>query len=142
MYYGAMLRLYADGRQVSGPAANGTLQLSRDPLWIGGISPYGQHIDEVYLRRPRLRPSASRRRRDPGPHGQAGRPRRRSCGGLFVPSAGVRLRGRGSSGERNTGADQGRDVDESQHGRALRFDGAGAVVSVPTVRVAAKSRAR
>ena len=44
-YDGAMLRLYVDGRQVSSRAATGTLQISRDPLWIGGNQPYGEYFN-------------------------------------------------------------------------------------------------
>ena len=46
-YDGAMLRLYVDGRQVSSRAATGTLQTSRDPLWIGGNQPYGEYFNGV-----------------------------------------------------------------------------------------------
>ena len=45
------LRLYVNGTQVASRGANGTIQTTANPLWIGGNQPYGEYfqglIDEV-----------------------------------------------------------------------------------------------
>jgi hypothetical protein len=50
-YDGAMLRLYVNGTQVASQARTGNIQITSNPLWIGGNNPYGEYfrglIDEV-----------------------------------------------------------------------------------------------
>src|SRR5262245_29972097 len=50
-YDGAMLRMFINGRQVATRQVSGTIQVTDDPLWIGGNEPYGEYfhgdIDEI-----------------------------------------------------------------------------------------------
>ena len=107
----------------------GTLQVSRDPLWIGGNQPYGEYfngvIDDVrvYTRALRADEIQDDMAKPVAP-----------AGGLVAAysfDAGSGSVAADSSGERNTGAIRGATWTKGRHGRALRFDGAGAVVSVP-----------
>ena len=131
-YDGAMLRLYVDGRQVSSRAATGTLQISRDPLWIGGNQPYGEYfdgvIDDVRVYDHALRSDEIRADMD--------RPVA-PAGGLVAAygfDAGSGSTAADSSGHGNTGAITGATWAKGRHGAGLSFDGGGAVVSVPASR--------
>ena len=128
-YDGAVLRLYVDGRQVSSRAATGTLQTSGDPLWIGGNQPYGEYFDgliddvRVYdraLRADEIRDDMNK------PIAPAG-----GLVAAYAFDAGAGSMATDSSGQGNTGAIRGATWTKGRHGRALSFDGAGAVVSVP-----------
>ncbi len=50
-YDGTTQRLYVNGTQVATRATTGTIQVTSNPLWIGGNQPYGEYftglIDEV-----------------------------------------------------------------------------------------------
>ncbi len=43
-YDSTILRLYVNGTQVATQPANGTIQTTTSPLWIGGNSPYGEYF--------------------------------------------------------------------------------------------------
>ena len=44
-YDGKTLRLYEDGTPISSRAISGTILRTKDPLWIGGNRPYGEHFE-------------------------------------------------------------------------------------------------
>ena len=82
-YDGAALRLYVDGTEVSSRAVSGTIQTTRNPLWIGGNQPYGEHfhgvIDEVRVYARALGPEEIREDMT-----EARRAGPRAGGGIFV----------------------------------------------------------
>jgi hypothetical protein len=128
-YDGAMLRLYVDGRQVSSRAATGTLQITRDPVWIGGNQPYGEYfngaIDDVRVYARALRAGEIRADME-RPVAPA-----RGLVAAYGFDAGSGSTAADSSGHGNTGAITGATWAEGRRGAALSFDGDGDVVSVP-----------
>ena len=128
-YDGATLRLYVNGRQVSSRAATGTLQISRDPLWIGGNQPYGEYfhgvIDDVRVYARALRAGEIR----------ADMERPVAPAGGLVAALGFDTSSGSTAADliraRQHRRDHRSDVGGIPRGAALSFDGAGAVVSVP-----------
>ena len=127
-YDGATLRLYVNGDEVSRRGAAGAIQSSGDPLWIGGNRPYGEFfhgvIDEVRVYSRALDAGEIRAdmARQLGP-----------AEGLMAAYAfdeGEGATAADSSGRGNTGVIRGAVWTQGRYGRALSFDGAGAVVSV------------
>jgi hypothetical protein len=129
-YDGHMLRMFVNGRQVATRQVSGTVQVTDDPLWIGGNLPYGEHfrgeIDEVRVYDRALRPREIR--------ADMARHITRADGLVaaypFDEGAGttaVDVSGDGNDGE----ITDARWIRRGRHGGALRFDGARAVVRVP-----------
>ena len=128
-YEGSTLRLYVNGREVSSQATTGTIQTPSNPLWIGGNRPYGEHfhglIDEIRVYDHAL--SESEIRRDlampvaPAPGLVA----------AYAFDAGSGATAADASGNHNTGEIRGARWAPGRYGKALRFDGAAAVVRVP-----------
>jgi concanavalin A-like lectin/glucanase superfamily protein len=131
-YDGASLRLYVNGREVSSRGAGGEIQISQDPLWIGGNQPYGEFfhgvIDEVRVYSRAL--DADEVRAD------MARPVAPAEGlmAAYAFDAGSGTTAADSSGHGNAGAIRHAVWTRGRFGRALSFDGAGAVVSVPPSR--------
>jgi hypothetical protein len=128
-YDGATVRLYVDGKRVSSRAATGTIQISRDPLWIGGNRPYGEYfhgrIDELRIYGRAL--SGDEIRADMAKRVAPARGLVAAYG--FDAGAGTTVLD--SSGKGNTGTIRGATWTRGRYGMALSFDGTGAVVSVP-----------
>ena len=80
-YDGATLRLYVNGTEVSSRRTTGKIQITPDPLWIGGNQAYGEHfrglIDEVRVYSRALDAREIRRRQMDRPIEPARRPGRR-----------------------------------------------------------------
>jgi hypothetical protein len=129
-YDGATQRLYVNGDEVASRATSGAIQVTPDPLWIGGNQPYGEHfrgvIDEVRvysralgdreIRADMARPVA------PAPGLVAG----------YGFDAGSGTKAADASREGNTGDIEGATWTRGRYGRALSFNGEDAVVRVPT----------
>jgi hypothetical protein len=131
-YDGATVRLYVNGRRVSSHAVSGGIQISPDPLWIGGNRPYGEYfrglIDEVRVYARAL--SAAEVRDQMAKPASSGE-------GLVAAYAFDDGSGRtatDSSGQGNTGVIRGATWTRGRYGDGLSFDGAGAVVRVPPSR--------
>jgi hypothetical protein len=127
-YDGDTVRLYINAHQVASRAASGAIQISRNPLWIGGNQPYGEHftglIDEVRVYDRALAPAEIRR-------DMANRvaPARGLVAGYSFDAG----RGRSaadSSGQGNAGVIEGATWAHGRYGDGLRFDGEGAVVRI------------
>ena len=91
-YDGKTLRLYEDGTPVSSQAISGTILKTKDPLWIGGNRPYGEHfqgvIDDVRVYNRALRASEVRAEMSTPVAGDRPRRRRASSG----PTDSMRVR--------------------------------------------------
>jgi Concanavalin A-like lectin/glucanases superfamily len=128
-YDGAVIRLYVDGRQVSSQGAAGSIQVTGNPLWIGGNLPYGEHfrglIDEVrvYSRALRAEEIVADMAKPVAPA--------RGLVAAYAFDAGSGATAADASGEGNTGTIDGAAwAERGRYGGALSFDGAGAVVRV------------
>jgi hypothetical protein len=128
-YDDTTLRLYVNGSQVSSHAASGAIQISDNPLWIGGNRPYGEHfqglIDEVRVYARALR--ADEIRDDMAkPVAPAS-----DLVAAYGFDAGSGTTAADSSGEGNAGTISGATWTRGRYRSALSFDGARAVVRVP-----------
>jgi hypothetical protein len=128
-YDGSRLRLYINGRQVSGRTTTGTIQTPPNPVWIGGNRPYGEHfqglIDEIRIY-DRALPENEIRRDMAGPVAPAP--------GLVAGysfDAGSGTMAVDSSGNGNAGEIRGATWTRGRYGDALRFNGESSVVRVP-----------
>jgi Concanavalin A-like lectin/glucanases superfamily len=128
-YDGAVIRLYVNGRQVSSYEATGPIQVTGNPLWIGGNQPYGEHfhglIDEVrvYSRALRAEEIVADMTKPVAPA--------RGLVAAYAFDAGSGATAADASGEGNAGAIDGATWARGRFGGALSFDGEGAVVRVP-----------
>jgi hypothetical protein len=122
-------RLYVHGRVVATRPARGRIQVSGDPLWIGGNRPYGEHfdglIDEVRVYDRAL--STREIRRDMTTRVHAGRDLVAAYGFDAVSGADAK----DSSGNGNVGKITGAARAPGRFGNALDFDGLNAIVRVP-----------
>ena len=128
-YDGGKVRLYVNGEAVSSRAVNGPIQHTRDPLWIGGNLPYGEHfqgsIDEVRVYSRAL--GAGEIRADMA---KPVRPAH-DLVAAYAFDAGSGTKAVDSSGRGNVGAISGATWVRGRYGDALSFDGVNAVVRVP-----------
>jgi hypothetical protein len=128
-YDGAVIQLYVNGSQVSSYGATGKIQVTRDPLWIGGNLPYGEHfhglIDEVRVYSRALRPEEIA--------ADMAKPVAAARGlvAAYAFDAGAGATAADDSGQGNSGAIDGATWARGRYGDALSFDGVGAVVRVP-----------
>jgi hypothetical protein len=128
-YDAAVVRLYVNGRQVSSHGVTGTIQVTPNPLWIGGNQPYGEHfeglIDEVrvYSRALRAEEIVADMTRPVAPA--------RGLVAAYAFDAGSGATAVDASGKGNAGAIDGATWARGRYGNALSFDGAGSVVRVP-----------
>lgn len=128
-YDGTALRLYVNGSQVSSQATSGAIQVSDNPLWIGGNRPYGEHfhglIDEVRVYARALRANEIR--------DDMAKPVAPASGlvAAYGFDAGSGTTAADSSGEGNAGTIGGATWTRGRYGSALSFDGVRAVVRVP-----------
>jgi Concanavalin A-like lectin/glucanases superfamily len=134
-YDGVRLRLYVDGTQVSSRAITGTIRTTTDPLWIGGNRPYGEYfegvIDEVRVYKRALGPSVVRAEMST-PIASRGISRAAGLVGAYAFDEGEGTVAADASGNGNAGTIHGAAwTPRGRFGRAVRFDGAGAVVRVP-----------
>ena len=129
VYDGDTERLYVDGSVVATHAARGRVEISGNPLWIGGNRPYGEHfeglIDEVRVYDRAL--SARQIRRDMTTRVHADRGLVAAYG--FDAASGADATD--SSGNGNVGTILGAMRVRGRFGRALSFDGRSTVVRVP-----------
>lgn len=128
-YDGSVERLYVNGRQVSSHGVTGAIQVTDNPLWIGGNLPYGEHfhglIDEirVYSRALSAEEIVADMAKPVGPA--------RGLVAAYPFDAGSGAAAADVSGEGNAGAIDGAAWARGRYGDALSFDGAHAVVRVP-----------
>jgi Concanavalin A-like lectin/glucanases superfamily len=129
-YDGATERLYVNGDEVTSRASSGAIQVTPDPLWIGGNQPYGEHfrgvIDEV-----RVYSRALGAREIRADMARPVAPARGLVAGYGF-DAGSGTTARDASGEGNAGEIEGAAWTRGRYGHALSFDGTDAVVRVPT----------
>jgi Concanavalin A-like lectin/glucanases superfamily len=133
-YDGMTLRLYVDGTRVSSRATKGTIKKTTDPLWIGGNRPYGEYfqgvIDEVRVYDRALSPFDVRAEMStPIASGRISP----AVGlvGAYAFDAGSGTVVADASDNGNAGTIHGATwTTRGRFGRAVRFDGAGAVVRV------------
>jgi hypothetical protein len=129
VYDGNRERLYIDGRMVAANAAQGRIQVTRNPLWIGGNQPYGEHfygrIDEVRVYDRALSGREIRRDMTTGVHPARGLV---TAYGFDAVSG---AEARDASGHGNVGTIFGAARARGRFGSALDFDGQGALGRVP-----------
>jgi hypothetical protein len=129
VYDGETERLYVHGSVVATRAARGRIQVSGNPLWIGGNRPYGEHfdglIDEVRVYDRALSTRQIRRDMTMGVH--AARDLVAAYGFDAVSGA----EAKDSSGNGNVGKITGATRAPGRFGSALDFDGSSAIVRVP-----------
>ena len=129
VYDGAVQRLYVDGRGVATNPAHGRIQVSGNPLWIGGNQPYGEHfdgvIDEVRVYDRALSRREIRRDMTTGVHAA------RDLVAAYGFDAAAGAEARDASGHGNVGTIFGAARVPGRFGRALDFDGQDAIVRVP-----------
>ena len=127
-YDGATQRLYINGRAVASHAASGRIQAPRNPLWIGGNHPYGEHfdglIDEVRVYDRALSARAVR--------ADMAAPVKRVPGlvAAYAFDTGSGTRATDASGHGNTGDISRAMWARGRYGDALRFNGVDSVVRV------------
>jgi hypothetical protein len=129
VYDGDTERLYVDGSVVATHAARGRVQVSGNPLWIGGNRPYGEHfeglIDEVRVYDRALPAREIRRGMTTRVHADRG------LVAAYGFDAASGTDATDSSGNGNEGTILGATHVRGRFGRALSFDGRRAVVRVP-----------
>jgi hypothetical protein len=134
-YDGKTLRLYEDGTPVSSQAISGTILKTKDPLWIGGNRPYGEHfqgvIDDVRVYNRALRASEVRAEMSTPVAGGRTAPAE-GLVGAYGFDAGSGATAADASGNRNIATIRGASwTTRGRFHRALRFDGGDDVVRVP-----------